>query len=159
MGRGSGGRGLYKPPSPEGRDVFGNPQEARRAAAFLLAGLMTAFALLHAYWALGGGWFIGTALNMDVERLPSNLVAITWIFVAGMVLVALTALYRVGLLGSKLPAWLPVTLLWGVTVAMFAGAVFDASIPRFWDRWVFAPIFLLLAILALILAWPEKTTT
>jgi hypothetical protein len=52
---------------------------------------------------LGGTWFLATALIMDVESVPPDLVALTWVFVA---------------------------------VCMLSGAVFNAVIPRFWDRWL-----------------------
>jgi hypothetical protein len=99
---------------------------------------MMASAVLHAYWALGGTWFLATALNMDVERIPRNLVFLTWIFVFAMIGLAILALVRVGILRIRLPQWPFAVVLWIVTVLMFGGAVFNALIPRFWDRWVFA---------------------
>jgi hypothetical protein len=132
------------------------PAALRRPAAIILAIAMLASAMLHLYWVMGGTWFLATALNMEVEQLPDNLVALTWILALGMVAAALIAVCRARLIKTRLPQWLFAAALWVFAFLMFAGAVFNALIPRFWDRWVFAPIFLLLAILSLIVALPAR---
>jgi hypothetical protein len=42
----------------------------RKPVAFLLAAIMVLSALLHLYWALGGTWFLETALNMPLATIP-----------------------------------------------------------------------------------------
>jgi hypothetical protein len=117
---------------------------------------MVASAALHVYWAIGGTWFLATALNMDVEQIPQNLIALTWLLVAAMIGVAIAALARAEVVKLRLPWWLVAMVVWGTAVLMLAGAVFNALIPRFWDQCVFAPIFLVLALLALFVALPPK---
>jgi hypothetical protein len=109
------------------------------------------------YWALGGSWFLATALNMDIERIPEPLVWVTWCFVGCMVVAALTAVWRVGMLPTPVPQPLLAFALWVCTVLLLAGAVFDFTIPRFWDRRVFAPFFLVLALLSFVLALPRRS--
>jgi hypothetical protein len=137
----------------------------RRIAGGTLAAALIASAVLHAYWALGGSWFLATALNMDVQRLPENLVMATWVMVAGMLLCAWVALARAGAVRARMmPDALLAGALWLMALAFTGGAIYDALIPRFWDRWVFAPIFAALAVLAVVAALsrladaPENTT-
>jgi hypothetical protein len=124
----------------------------RRCAGWLLAIAMLGSAALHVYWVLGGTWFLATALNMDVVHLPGELVWITWLFVAAMLLTAAMSLARIGVLPSPRPRWLVPAGLWCLAGVMLVGAIFNASLPRFWDRWVFAPIFFVLAVLAFVIA-------
>lgn len=127
---------------------------ARRPAAAILAVLLLASALLHVYWALGGSWFLATALNMDVEQLPEGLVLVTWLFVAALCGLTAVALARVGLLGLPLSPRVLAVVLWCAAAVLLVGAVYNALIPRWWDRWVFAPCFLMLTALTAVVAWP-----
>ena len=115
-------------------------------------------AILHVYWALGGTWFLEIGLNMKLEDIPPIIFTIIWLFVVAMLTAAVFALARVGLIFRFIPAWLNVIVLWGFTGSMLLGAIFNFLIPRFWDRWVFAPIFFTLAILGLIISLPQKET-
>jgi hypothetical protein len=95
---------------------------------------------------------------MQLEHVPPWVFWLIWPFVAGMLLAAFFALGRIGAVAEGWPQWIFTVGLWGFTVVMALGAVFNALIPRFWDRWVFAPIFLVLACCGLVLALPERRT-
>jgi hypothetical protein len=43
-----------------------------RTSAMFLCVLLAAFAVLHAYWALGGGWGLATAIGPDTPRPDSG---------------------------------------------------------------------------------------
>ena len=131
----------------------------RKTAAWLLSIMMISSAFLHAYWALGGTWFLATALGKSqeyVENLPMDIIILTWVFVVCMFFATYLALARVGVLPRFAPQWLYATGLWGFMVLMLGGAALNFGINDFWDRFVFGPIFLLLAILGLVLAWPLR---
>ena len=132
--------------------------DLRKPAGYTLAVLLMAAAMLHAYWALGGTWFLVTALNMEVTELPPVLLWMTWGLVVALLVGTLLALLRAEIVALPIPSWIVATCLWIFTALALLGAVFNALIPRFWDRWVFAPIFVVLAILGLILAVPKRET-
>ena len=127
----------------------------KKACAVLLALLLAASAALHIYWAIGGSAFLATALNMDVDRLPSDLVWFTWVLIAGMALYVWVALARVELAPTVFNQWVHAALLWFFVGSALLGAGLNALGSRFLDRWIFAPIFLILAALATLLALPE----
>jgi hypothetical protein len=127
----------------------------KKACAILLALLLVASAGLHLYWVLGGSAFLATALNMEVDTLPSDLVWFTWVLIAGMLLYAWVALARTGLAPTIFNQWVHAALLWFFVGSALLGAGLNALGSRFLDRWIFAPIFLILAALATLLALPE----
>ena len=118
--------------------------------------VLLASAALHVYWALGGTWFLATALNRDVETMPAGILALTWAFVVGMLVTAVAALGRVQLLALPVPKPALAMFLWTVTALLSAGAFFNAILPRLWDRWVFAPLFFVVAALAMVVALPSR---
>ena len=99
-------------------------------------------------------WPLLVALGATTVTL--GLVTYRSIFVLGMIVAALAALGRAEILRLPVPPRLLAFVLWTVAFVMLTGAVFNALLPRFWDRWVFAPIFLVLAILALIVVLPAR---
>jgi hypothetical protein len=128
---------------------------AKKAIAWIFAILMLASAILHVYWVFGGSWFVATALNADVTELPDDLVWITWVLVVGMLVGAWLALARARVLPSIFNQWVHSAALWFFVGCALLGAGLNALSPRFWDRWIFAPTFLILAALATLLALPE----
>ncbi len=73
-----------------------------------------------------------------------------------MVLAALIALGRVGMIWRKIPQWFYAVSCWVMTACMFLGAMKNAPAEAFWNRYVFLPIWITLFILTLVLAWPMK---
>lgn len=128
----------------------------RRIASLLLAAAMLGSAVLHVYWVSGGTWFLSTALGMEVESLPADLIALTWIFIAFMLAASVLFLSRDEVISLPVPQKFLAVGCWFFTAVMFTGAVYNVMIPRFWDRWIFGPVFLVLAILSLILSLPIK---
>ena len=130
----------------------------RRVCAYAFASMMVCAALLHAYWALGGAWFLHEASGGEIEPgapLSFGMRIATWGLVAAMGLASLLALGRVELIARKIPQWFYALSCWVTAVCMFLGALLNFSIPRPWDRFVFAPIFVLLGVLISIVAWPQ----
>jgi hypothetical protein len=131
----------------------------RKASAYIFSILMICAAILHAYWAIGGSWFVHEASGGAIEPgapLSLELRLMTWAMIALMIIAALLAMGRVNIIRVKIPQWLFSVSCWVMTVCMFLGAVLNFSISRFWDRFVFGPIFLLLFVLIFIVALPER---
>ena len=134
-------------------------REKKRPAAFLFAVILIGGAALHAYWALGGTRFLSTAAGLEAGtefQMTPLIIAVTWLFVAGMLLAVVLALGRVGLIGRRIPQKIYAIGLWGVTICAAGGALMNFLTPRAWDRFLFGPIFLLLFVLSLILALPQE---
>ncbi|MBD3299226.1 MAG: DUF3995 domain-containing protein [candidate division Zixibacteria bacterium] len=126
------------------------------AAAYVLTVMMLGSAGLHLYWVLGGTWFLATAANVPEGDFfkSTTMIAVTWIFIAGMLAAAYLALGRIGQVGRWIPQRLYTIGLWGLTVVTGLGALFNIIIigPRVWDRLVFGPILVVLAVCAFVLA-------
>ena len=131
----------------------------RRYTSMGFAGAMVAAAGLHAYWALGGTWFVETAFNMDIERVPERLVPATWGLALVAILAAIAALARGEWFPGRrpvIPMWMLAAVFWVVAMVCAGAAIYDATIPRAWDRYVFAPVFVALTAMAVRLAWPIR---
>jgi cell shape-determining protein MreD len=72
---------------------------------------------------------------------------------------ALPVLGRVKIIWPKVSQRVYAIACWTITVCMFLGALLNFAIPRFWDRFVFGPIFLILFLLSIIISLPEKENT
>jgi hypothetical protein len=118
-------------------------------AGYVLASSLIVVAGLHAFWALGGSWGLQTAIG-EGNPLPPRLVI--WTVVLMLTGAVLVVLGRVGLWGNSLPAWIFSVGTWSLCAALIvvAGANFTTGRP--WDVWVFAPLSLLLAALAGVVA-------
>ena len=131
--------------------------DLKKIAGYVLSIIILGIALLHAYWVLEGTWFLETALNTPLEDISKETMWITWFFVAGMIIAIFIALGRAEIyLVSFIPLWIYRLGIWGFTIIMLMGAIFNFLIPRFWDRWVFAPIFWVIAILSFVLNIQKK---
>lgn len=73
---------------------------AAKRAAYVLASLLGAVAILHAYWALGGTWGLQTAVG-EGNPLPPPIasVAVTLALIGA----TLVVLGRVGMWGKSVP--------------------------------------------------------
>lgn len=134
----------------------------RKISAYIFTILILLAAILHAYWALGGSWFLYEASGGEIEpnaSLPYTMRLITWALIVVMIAGVLLVLGRVKVIWPKVSQKVYALSCWIITVCMFLGALLNFSIPRFWDRFVFGPIFLILFILCVIIALPEKNNT
>ena len=133
--------------------------DIKTASALSFAAIILLAALLHMYWALGGSWFLFEASGGAIEpgsTLGSTTRLATWGLIVGMVAAAFLVLGRVKLLGKKVPQWFYGLSCWVMAVCMLFGAILNFSIDRVWDRFVFGPIFLLLFLLLVTVAVPDK---
>lgn len=133
--------------------------DIQKLSAYFFALLVSLAALLHLYWVLGGTWFLYEASGGAIEpgaTFSPLLKLIGWAMIAGLLLAAVLALGRAGIILQNWPQWIFLVSSWGMAALMLLGAVFNFIIPRFLDRFVFGPIFLLLAILLIIIALPGK---
>ena len=129
----------------------------RRVSAYIFCCLMAGAALLHVYWVLGGAWFLPQASGGALEAgVPLSLGARlgTLALIVAMIGATLLALGRVGQIGRNIPQRSYSVGCWVVAGCLTLGAALNFSVPRFWDRFVFGPIFLTLAVAMLVVAWP-----
>ncbi len=124
--------------------------ELARTAAYLLVGLFAPIIAIHVYWALGGRWGLQTAIG-EGNPLPAS--PLSWAVAAALLAAGLTVLGRVGVWGASLPHWIFLLGPWVLVAVFIGGAVLNLTSGRPWDTFVFAPIFLLLAVLAAVVAW------
>jgi hypothetical protein len=122
----------------------------------LLAVGLVAAAALHVYWAAGGNWFLSTALNMPLEDVGTSIRLVTWALVLVLLGASVVVLCRAEVVNCPLPDRLIALASWAFTAVMFAGAAYNATIDRVWDRWVFGPIFLVTGLLALAVSLPGR---
>jgi hypothetical protein len=134
----------------------------RKASAYTFTILILLVVILHAYWALGGSWFLHEASGGEIASnasLPYTMRLVTWALIMTMVVGVLLVLGRAKIIWPKVSPKLYAIPCWTITVCMFLGALLNFAIPRFWDRFVFGPIFLILFILCIIIALPGKGST
>lgn len=121
-------------------------------AALALSASLTLLGLVHIYWALDGTWGFAAALGrqeIDVTtglRLGAGAVAIALLVAAAGVL------GRVGIWGGFLPWVLFSWATWTLAAALFLAAVVNLAARTRREQLVFAPIALVLGILALLVA-------
>lgn len=106
-----------------------------RAAALLVSATFAALALLHLYWAAGGGWGASAALP-EVKGAPAfrpgraaTVGVALLLFAAARVIAA-----RAGWWPLDAPAAVPVVGSWGVAIVMLARAVGDFRLFGFAKR-------------------------
>jgi hypothetical protein len=135
----------------------------RHVAGWLVAAIMVASAALHVYWGLGGRWLLARSLGIPLDRIPAQamarLMTLVWPFAAAMLIAAFLALGRVGTWAKRVPNWILATGLWGFTAIMALGALINLLGPPGQNRMVFSVIFLVMAVLGGVLAWPPGRGT
>ena len=129
-----------------------------RVLGFLTASVFAALALLHLYWAAGGGWGHGaagpTAAGGARSFNPTR--AGTLAVAAALLLAALVVLGRLGVRAAPLPGWVFVWGSWLIALAFLARAVGEFRYVGLfkrvrgtdfanWDTWLFTPLCLFIA--------------
>ena len=128
----------------------------------LTAGLFAALALIHVYWAAGGGWGHAAAVPIGAAggaRLFNPSRAGTLAVAAGLFLAALVVLGRLGVRAAPLPGWVFVWGSWVIALLFLARAVGEFRYVGLfksvrgtdfanWDTWLFTPLCLLIALSA-----------
>jgi hypothetical protein len=133
-----------------------------RILGILLVVILAGIALLHFYWAAGGGFGGGSAVPSVGGRRafePSTFatVMVGLAFVAAVPVV----LGRLGYWGGSLPAWLFRMGTAGIGVIFLARAVGDFRLIGFfkrasessfasWDSWVYSPLCVAIAVIAFV---------
>ena len=134
----------------------------QKASAIIFTILISLAAILHAYWALGGSWYLNETSGGKYEpgaSLPLSARIGTWGLTILMILAALLVLGRVKLIWQKIPQWFYAISCWIITVCMFLGVLKTFPASYFWNRFGFGHIWIILFILTLIIALPEKKNT
>ncbi|MEO6394241.1 MAG: DUF3995 domain-containing protein [Pyrinomonadaceae bacterium] len=135
-----------------------------KALGLLLAAVLAGIALLHFYWAAGGGFGGGSAVpTVGGKRTFEPSTFATVMVGLAFVLAVLVVLGRMGYLGQFLPAWVFRVGALGIGLIFLARAIGDfrmvgffkqasPSSFAFWDNWVYSPLCLGIAIVALVVA-------
>ena len=138
-----------------------------RGLGFLTACIFVTLALLHVYWAAGGGWGRGVAVPTGLPngaaaggaRLFNPTRAGTLAVAAGLLLAALVVLGRLGFRAAPLPGWVFVWGSWVIALVFLARAVGEFRYVGLfkrvrgtdfanWDTWLFTPLCLFIAVSA-----------
>ena len=135
-----------------------------RGLGVLTACVFVTLALLHVYWAAGGGWGRGVAVPTGVPtgaaggaRLFNPTRAGTLAVAAGLLLAALVVLGRLGLRAAPLPGWVFVWGCWVLALLFLARAIGEFRYVGLfkrvrgtdfagWDTWLFTPLCLCIAV-------------
>ena len=121
----------------------------RKLSAFIFTGLIGLAAILHAYWALGGSWFLNETSGGKYEpgtSLPLNVRLGTLGLTILMILAALLVLGRIKLIWQKIPQWFYALGCWILTVCMFLGILKTFPASCFWSCFGFVHIWIVLFI-------------
>jgi hypothetical protein len=130
-----------------------------RTLGILSAAIFVSLALLHIYWASGGGRgrvaAIPTADGGGRIFRPSPLGTLA--VAAALLVAALVILGRIGIWATPLPAWVFYWGTWGISLTFLARAVGEFRYVGFfkhvhgtdfahWDTWLFSPLCLFIAV-------------
>lgn len=123
-----------------------------RAAALAAAAPLTLMAVMQIYWGLGGTWALedasgGTMENLSAAEQVASLVLGVIVFGAAVLL-----LDAAGFLNLRLPEKAVGIAAWLITGAFAFGALVNFSAKTDFERLVSAPIALVVALLALVVA-------
>jgi len=139
----------------------------RNTSGILLAVVFAVLSLFHVYWALGGRFGSGVTVPVVGGVRTFNPSPLGTILVATALLVAmLTILGHLGLLGDAIPGWVFRWSTCGIALVFFLRAVGDFRLVGFfkrasdtpfayWDTWLFSPLCLVIAVIALTLVYTE----
>ena len=123
----------------------------RRWAGMLLAGALGGFALLFAYWAVGGTWGLAEMWGEEVELPPQAawLLWLTALCLAGWMLMVLAAVHGRG--GQRMRGFLRLGC-WVMAVALFEVGWGSLQGQAPWERLMFGPLLLVLSLVAVMVA-------
>ncbi len=120
--------------------------------AYTLSLALAILSALHLYWAFGGSWGLAAALGREqIEPTAALRIAAGAVATALAVAVA-GVLGRVGVWGRFLPWLLFSWEMWALVTALFLAAVINLTARTWLERMLFAPIALVLGMLALSIA-------
>ncbi len=125
-------------------------------AGYALAATLAAVAAVHVYWVLGGSWGVAAALGRDEVDVSPALRIAAGAVAAGLAVAALGILARVGVWGDALPWTLIRWGTWLLAAVLVLVAAVNALAPTSLERFVFAPLALTLAVLAVVVAVSER---
>jgi hypothetical protein len=69
-----------------------------------------------------------------------------WLVATLLVAAALVVLGRLGIWGQRLPRWIFIAGIWGLVAALLMAAFLNLRAVTVWERFVFAPFSLVLAL-------------
>lgn len=134
------------------------------AAALVASGVLATLAVLHFFWALGGGPGFSAAIpEANGKPLFTPHPIATSLVGCALLAGAAIVVGRIGLWGAEVPPWIFRFSVWGLTGAFFLRAVGDfryvglfrrvrgTAFAR-WDARLFTPLCLLLSALLLVVA-------
>lgn len=132
----------------------------RVAALFLIAGLVTGPVGTHAYWLLGGTWGLHTnGVRDEVARTSTRVVAavaIVLLVAATLVVLARVGWWRQAFVSDRAIRF----FAWALAAVFLVEAVAAFTWSREYEWWLYGPVSLALALLALVVAgsggaWPR----
>ena len=139
------------PTSMKGSDM---KTSLTRSVGYLAAAIWAAMAAMQAYWALGGPWGVQAVLG-EGKPVPPPLVL--WLAVVVPLAAALIVLGRMGVWGTRLPAWIFRWGTWAMTVVLVLVSILNFVGGSSWELLLgaFALFFALLCAIVAVLEPPS----
>ena len=125
-------------------------------AASILAAALALLSALHVYWALGGERWLAAALGRENAEATAGVRVAAAAIAVLLVAAAAGVLARAGVWRAPLP-WRVVSVgAWLLAGALALAAVANLTGKTSLERFGFAPLALVLALLAAFVAWSER---
>lgn len=134
----------------------------RTAALLLIGGLAAGPAGTHVYWMLGGTWGLHRSVDGRIEQsTTTGTRVVAAVVVVLLVAAALVVLARAGLWQQALvPDRVIRFFAWALAAVFLVETVASFTWSREYEWWLYGPVSLVLALLALVVAgsggaWPR----
>ena len=133
-----------------------------RVAALLLIGALVAGPVAtHVYWMLGGTWGLHRSVDGHIEQSTSTgirvVAAVVVLLLIGAVLLVLA---RVRLWQQPLVSdWMISVFAWALAAIFLLETLASFTYSREYEWWLYGPVSLLIAVLALVVAASEPSAS
>jgi hypothetical protein len=126
----------------------------RVAGVLLAVGLLAGPAASHLYWMLGGTWGLHRSVGGHIEESTTTGIRVVAAIVLVLVVAAiLVVLARVGLWRQRLASDRVIRVLaWALAGVFLLEALAGLTYSREYEWWLYAPVALVLGLLALVVA-------
>ena len=129
-------------------------RRVRAAALLLIAGLAGGPVGTHVYWMLGGTWGLHSSTSTGIRVVAA--VVIVLLIAAVLVVLARVGLWQQAFVSDRVIRF----FAWALAAVFLVETVASFTWSREYESWLYGPVSLVLAVLALIVAgsggaWPR----
>lgn len=127
------------------------PTFVRVSAAIVAAGL-AAMSGMQLFWALGGTWALNEASGIESNDLSTAAAIASAVLAVALLVAGLAVLGHAGYWGDRVPFRYFHRGTWLAAVALAFGGLLNLFGASAWERFLFGPLALVLAALAIVVA-------